>query len=93
MSDQTQNNTESLFQVLELRPQGLEAHAHLWQFEPWLPRMVYVQLRALDGDARESEFNTGNAKKPKGDVDLTVPSPPRHIPDDAPAPCFTYGSR
>lgn len=40
-----------LFGVCELSPSVLKAYARLWQFETWLRRLVYVQLRALDGDA------------------------------------------
>src|SRR4051812_3120174 len=29
---------------------SLSTYAGLWQFEPWLRRMVYVELRALRGD-------------------------------------------
>lgn len=56
---------EPLFGVSELPPQILETYAHLWQFETWLRRMVYVQLRALDGDAWESKIRTGTAARPK----------------------------
>ena len=56
---------DPLFGVSELQPQLLETYAHLWQFETWLRRLVYVQLRALDGDAWEAKINAGNAKKPK----------------------------
>lgn len=56
---------EPLFGVSELHPQVLETYAHLWQFETWLRRFVYVQLRALDGDAWETKIKAANAKKPK----------------------------
>ena len=57
---------EPLFGVGELPPQILETYAHLWQFETWLRRLVYVQLRALDGDAWETKINAAAAAKPKG---------------------------
>lgn len=56
---------EPLFGVSELPPQILETYAYLWQFETWLRRMVYVQLRALDGDAWESKIRTGTQPGPK----------------------------
>ena len=50
---------EPLFGVGELAPEVLAAYAHLWQFETWLRRLVYVQLRALDGDSWESKMACG----------------------------------
>jgi SAV2148-like HEPN len=54
-----------IFGVSELPPRTLESYAHLWQFETWLRRLVYVQLRALDGDAWESKIKAGKAQGPK----------------------------
>ncbi|VVE48932.1 hypothetical protein PCO31111_04601 [Pandoraea communis] len=59
------DSMEASFGVSELPPQVLETYAHLWQFETWLRRLVYVQLRALDGDAWESKINAAKAKLPK----------------------------
>ncbi|MGU7772316.1 hypothetical protein ACV229_19355 [Burkholderia sp. MR1-5-21] len=59
------DSAEPLFGVSELSPQVLETYAHLWQFETWLRRLVYVQLRALDGDSWESKINAAKAKMPK----------------------------
>ncbi len=56
---------EPLFGVSELPPQTLETYAHLWQFETWLRRLVYVQLRALDGGAWESKIKASKAQSPK----------------------------
>lgn len=56
---------EPLFGVSELAPEVLATYAHLWQFETWLRRLVYVQLRALDGDAWESKMKSGRAAGPK----------------------------
>jgi hypothetical protein len=62
----TQNNQqEPLFGVSELAPEVLASYAHLWQFETWLRRLVFVQLRALDGDAWESKIKSGRAAVPK----------------------------
>lgn len=36
--------------VPELPQSVLDTYARLWQFETWLRRMVYVELRALKGD-------------------------------------------
>jgi hypothetical protein len=47
------------------RPRFLETYARLWQFETWLRRLVYVQLRALDGDAWQTKINAANGEKPK----------------------------
>lgn len=58
-------STQPLFGIPELSPQVLETYARLWQFETWLRRMVYVQLRAADGDAWETKINTAKAKTPK----------------------------
>ena len=61
-----QNTTdEPLFGISELSPDMLETYAHLWQFETWLRRLVYVQLRALDGDNWESKIKAGKAAGPK----------------------------
>ena len=49
----------------ELLQQVLATYAHLWQFETWLRRLVYVQLRALDGDAWETKISAGSAKRAK----------------------------
>lgn len=55
----------------------LETYARLWQFETWMRRLVYVHLRALDGDAWEGKIRAELAKKPKGnDKELThMPTP------------------
>lgn len=37
-------------EVPDLSPRVLLTYARLWQFETWLRRMVYVELRARDGD-------------------------------------------
>jgi hypothetical protein len=61
-----QNATDTpIFGISELSPEMLATYAHLWQFETWLRRLVYVQLRALDGDGWESKVRTGKASGPK----------------------------
>jgi SAV2148-like HEPN len=62
MTDQTEG---PFFGISELSPDVLAAYAHLWQFETWLRRLVYVQLRALDGDAWDSKIRAGKAVGPK----------------------------
>jgi len=53
-----QNATDTpIFGISELSPEMLATYAHLWQFETWLRRLVYVQLRALDGDGWESKVS------------------------------------
>lgn len=56
---------EALFGVSQLSPDVLATYAHLWQFETWLRRLVYVQLRALDGDGWEAKVKAGKAAAPK----------------------------
>lgn len=71
MSDDLASD-ERAFGVPELSGNVLETYARLWQFETWLRRLVYVQLRALDGDAWETKIETAKAKLPKKhDKDLT----------------------
>jgi hypothetical protein len=63
---------ERTFGVPELTDNVLETYARLWQFETWLRRLVYVQLRSLDGDAWETKIETAKTKTPKKhDKDLT----------------------
>ncbi len=64
MTDE-QASESPLFGVAELNPQVLETYARLWQFETWLRTLVYVQLRAADGDAWESRIKAAKAKMPK----------------------------
>lgn len=64
MTDQ-KTTDEPLFGISELSRDVLATYAHLWQFETWLRRLVYVQLRALDGDGWESKIKTGKAAVPK----------------------------
>lgn len=71
MSDDRASD-ERAFSVPELSGNVLETYARLWQFETWLRRLVYVQLRALDGDSWETKIETAKAKTPKKhDKDLT----------------------
>jgi hypothetical protein len=42
------------FGVPDLPTNILQTYARLWQLETWLRRMVYVELRALNGDEWES---------------------------------------
>lgn len=56
---------EPLFGISELSPDVLTTYAHLWQFETWLRRLVYVQLRALDGAEWEAKIKAEKAVGPK----------------------------
>ena len=42
----------------EVPERALRLYARLWQFETWLRRMVYVELRALLGDAWSRSLRT-----------------------------------
>lgn len=64
MSEANSKNTAP-FGISELSPDVPATYAHLWQFETWLRRLVYVQLRALDGDAWQSKIKAGKASLPK----------------------------
>ncbi len=68
---------EPLFGVSQLKPQALRIYAHLWQFENWLRCLVYVQLRARDGDDWQKDLQISKAKVPKeGDKRMThMPTP------------------
>ena len=39
-----------IFEVEDVPEQALRVYARLWQFETWLRRMVYFELRALKGE-------------------------------------------
>lgn len=72
MPDERLQAEAPLFGVPELPKQALEAYARLWQFETWLRRLVYVQLRAMDGDRWEAKINASKTKAPKdNDKSLT----------------------
>jgi hypothetical protein len=64
--------------VPELPPRILDTYARLWQLETWLRRLVYVELRAAEGD--EWELRVCGATKPKeADKRLThMPSPEKN---------------
>jgi hypothetical protein len=49
MTESTEADPSS--EISELLKRVLETYARLWQLETWLRRMVYVELRALLGDA------------------------------------------
>lgn len=71
MSDEPPSRDRG-FNVPELSDAVLETYARLWQFETWLRRLVYVQLRAADGDAWETKINIAKAENPKkSDKSLT----------------------
>ncbi len=61
--------------VPELPQRVLDTYCRLWQLETWLRRLVYVELRAAEGD--EWELRVSNTAKPKeADKRLThMPSP------------------
>ncbi|OQW54878.1 MAG: hypothetical protein A4S14_14595 [Proteobacteria bacterium SG_bin9] len=48
MTDELSSQSEG---VREVPKRALDTYARLWQLETWLRRMVYVELRALRGDA------------------------------------------
>lgn len=57
------NDAGSIFQEIGVVPeQSLRTYAGLWQFEVWLRRVVYVELRALLGDNWGQDLPT--ASKP-----------------------------
>ena len=45
----------------EVPERALRIYARLWQFETWLRRMVYVELRALLGDDWSRSLRTSNS--------------------------------
>src|SRR5262245_56067347 len=49
--------------VPELPQQTLDTYARLWQLETWLRRMVYVELRAAEGDAWEGKVQRAQRSK------------------------------
>lgn len=57
MSDDATSRPEP-FETSEVPERSLRLYARLWQFETWLRRMVYVELRALLGDAWDASFKT-----------------------------------
>lgn len=62
-------------EVPELPPRILSTYARLWQFETWLRRMVYVELRALEGDDWSKQLRNFD-KSLEADKDLVhMPTP------------------
>ena len=59
----TEKRGAPLYGVHELSPQVFETYARLWQFETWLRRMVYVQLRAAEGDGWETKVKASEWSK------------------------------
>jgi hypothetical protein len=57
--------------VHELPDSVLQTYSRLWQLETWLRRMVYVELRALKGDAWTSEVRSRAADRSR-DADKTL---------------------
>lgn len=45
------------FETNEVPERALRLYARLWQFETWLRRMVYIELRAKLGDGWNTSFN------------------------------------
>jgi HEPN superfamily Swt1-like protein len=72
-----ESNSGSL--VPELSQKTLDTYARLWQFETWLRRLVYVELRALVGDGWA--LKVSGAQKPKErDKRLThMPTPEENL--------------
>ncbi|SDR60991.1 hypothetical protein SAMN05519103_07243 [Rhizobiales bacterium GAS113] len=58
MTDTTKQSepVEPIDEVPEVPKQALSTYARLWQFETWLRRMVYVELRALRGNGWTEEI-------------------------------------
>lgn len=64
-----------LVAVPELPERILETYARLWQFETWLRRLVYVELRAAEGDSWAERFASVEKAK-EADKRLThMPTP------------------
>jgi hypothetical protein len=55
-SEKEDQPTESVDEVHGVPKRALSTYARLWQFETWLRRMVYVELRALRGDEWNADF-------------------------------------
>lgn len=51
------------FETPEVPERSLRVYARLWQFETWLRRMVYVELRALLGDDWDATFTTARHRE------------------------------
>lgn len=55
MSEESQNSDDPkrhpTFGIPDLPERVLETYARLWQLETWLRRLVYVELRAAEGDS------------------------------------------
>ena len=61
--------------VSELPERVLDTYARLWQFETWLRRLVYIELRALAGDNWTSKIHGTEGPK-EADKRLThMPTP------------------
>lgn len=61
--------------VPELPERILATYARLWQLETWLRRLVYVELRAADGDSWGARFASAEKAK-EADKHLThMPTP------------------
>ena len=75
----SENETSSRCLVPELSQCTLDTYARLWQFETWLRRLVYIELRALVGDGWALKVK--GAQKPKeNDKRLThMPTPEENL--------------
>ena len=55
----------------EVPLESLLTYARLWQFETWLRTMVYVELRAQNGDSWDSYLKSRNSRAYKNDKELS----------------------
>lgn len=58
MSNGDPDLSTTAFETTEVPERALRLYARLWQFETWLRRMVYVELRALLGNGWNSSLKT-----------------------------------
>lgn len=61
--EQSKQIDDHLASVPELPQRVLSSYARLWQFETWLRRMVYVELKSRDGDSWGQSF--GRSEHPR----------------------------
>jgi hypothetical protein len=56
MDNEEQKELDAIGEVPGVPKRALSTYARLWQFETWLRRMVYVELRALLGSGWNSDM-------------------------------------
>lgn len=75
MTEASPSPADTFELLADVPTQVINTYARLWQFETWLRAMVYVELRALLGDAWAKDLNPNSGSR-QADKSLThMPTP------------------